>query len=318
MAKIRKPRVQVINFYCDYFRHPVIQRFVSLVGREYADSPLRLFAYCGEHSLLDGVLNDLSDSSIESICDWHGQGGKMIEALVKVGLLIKHDNYYQISEWYEHHGDVIRRKERASKAIGTRWAKGKNKRKVYSSNTQVILEYQKKQYSEDKPPTGIQLIIRAYKAAKNIDVNDRAWDKANFAVHARAAKKLLDACKGNCDRAMAYLVYQGNEWDEAGLKGWSLAAIAKHAWDGGGNVLKELDDKDSKSKEADIRTANYLAYREASNDPNKRVLPGMGESDHKEPLGPDRLLGRGGPPRATPAGEIAGEVIEGIRKPGPS
>ena len=98
--------------------------------------------------------------------------------------------------------------------------------------------------SSPKPMTPLQIVMRAYKVGKGIPANDADWDKANFAVHARAAKKLLAAFNDDDKAAVAFLLGTAHEWDEKGLSGWSLAGVAKKAWDDRGrNGITPRDDR---------------------------------------------------------------------------
>ena len=135
-----------------------------------------------------------------------------------------------------------------------------------------------------KPLTPIQAVVRAFKVAKGIPVDDAAWDRDNYPIQCRAAAKLLRAFNGNDKGAVAYLLGKAQEWNEANLNGWQLAGIAKHAWD----------------------------------DRGKNGQIGSGSADVEpvgkpsEPLGADRLLDRRGPGRITHAGELANETIRQI------
>ncbi len=83
-----------------------------------------------------------------------------------------------------------------------------------------------------KSLTPIQKVVRAYKAAKNINVDDKAWDKACFPRAAKAAQSLIE-CFGAHEPAMIFLIEKGQQFDEKGLD-WTLETIKKHAWDSRG------------------------------------------------------------------------------------
>ena len=98
-----------------------------------------------------------------------------------------------------------------------------------------------------KPPrkaTPIQEIVELYKFLKNIGYREisieagkigveriehvhRDWDKANFAIYLRSAKKLLEAFAGDLNAAKVYLTTKASEWDMAGLEGWELHGVAR-------------------------------------------------------------------------------------------
>ena len=85
--------------------------------------------------------------------------------------------------------------------------------------------------------------MRAYKAAKGIDVNDAGWDRNNFKVYARSAKKLLEAFDGDHIKAMAYMISVGQNWDDDGIESWTLPAIARHAWDNRGKFTEKTNEQ---------------------------------------------------------------------------
>ena len=140
--------------------------------------------------------------------------------------------------------------------------------------------------------TDLQKVMRCYKEAKGTDANDPAWDKANWNYWARAAKKLLDAFAGNSMAAGTYVLTKGQEWDDAGIQDWTLAAIARQAWDNRAKLQPEDtgNDRGSNSRGAD-----------------------MGGTNGQKPLGADRVLGPRRPARITHAGEIAPQIIGKIK-----
>ena len=131
--------------------------------------------------------------------------------------------------------------------------------------------------------TGIQRIMRGYKVAKGLDPNDKAWDKANFQIYCKAAKKLLEAFSGDSKKAMLYLIGVGYDFDEKDLK-WNLATVAKWAWDD----ARRLDDKRGNGGE-------------------------LGGSDDAGQMGADRSLDQGRSPRITQAGSLAQEALRALR-----
>ena len=140
--------------------------------------------------------------------------------------------------------------------------------------------------------TPIQLVIRGYKVAKDLDPNDKAWDKHNFSVHARAANKLLEAFQGRAEAAMTYLIGLGQKWDDSGISDWTLAAVARHAWDNRSRIAEEKED--------------------GIDGTGASVHPGMGDSQHQGQMGTARVLGPGGRGGITPAGAVTGQVIRQI------
>lgn len=133
--------------------------------------------------------------------------------------------------------------------------------------------------SEPNPLTPLQRVVGAYKLAKGIDRDDKAWDRANYARYSKAAKSLLEACGGNLEAAVAYLIGQGDEWDAKSIT-WTLETIARHAWD------------------------NQAKITEAVNGPEHR------------PLDSNNLLDERRTSRPTPARELAAGALRGIAEAG--
>jgi len=91
-----------------------------------------------------------------------------------------------------------------------------------------------------KPKTPTQRIVEAYKMAKDVDRNDKAWDKANFGRYSKAAVNLL-ACFGqDVEKCAAYIFLRAEDLNEKRLD-WTLETITRHAFDGIGIPKKEDD-----------------------------------------------------------------------------
>jgi hypothetical protein len=133
-----------------------------------------------------------------------------------------------------------------------------------------------------KEPHPLQRVIRSYKVAKGMKADDQEWDKAQFKVHARAAKKLLDAFKRDDKAAVAYLLWKAQEFNEAGIN-WALATIAKHAWDDRGKHGIEARD--------DRRVSQHVELQE-------------------KPMGDAGLLERRGYTGIAQAGSLAKQVVQ--------
>lgn len=84
-----------------------------------------------------------------------------------------------------------------------------------------------------KEKTDLQRIVEAYKHAKNVPMDDKGWDKANFGRYSKAGKSLLACFNGDLKKSAAYLFIRGTEMDEKGLE-WTLETISRQAWDGAG------------------------------------------------------------------------------------
>ena len=91
-----------------------------------------------------------------------------------------------------------------------------------------------------KPKTPTQRIVEAYKMAKDVDRNDKAWDKSNFGRYSKAAVNLL-ACFGqDVEKCAAYIFLRAEDLNEKRLD-WTLETITRHAFDGIGIPKKEDD-----------------------------------------------------------------------------
>ncbi len=130
-----------INLDPDFFGHPKTKRLVGLLGRGAEMLPIKLWCYCGKYHAKDGRFTGYSTHEIESLVDWWGKPGDMIDAMVKVEFLVRReDGDYEIHDWLDHEGHIIALKDKAQKAARARWEKDKssgksqNKVDVCSSN----------------------------------------------------------------------------------------------------------------------------------------------------------------------------------------
>ncbi len=89
-----------------------------------------------------------------------------------------------------------------------------------------------------KPKTPTQRIVEAYKLSKNVPMDDKAWDKANFGRYSKAAVNIL-ACFGqDVEKCAAYIFLRAEDLNEKRLD-WTLETITRHAFDGIGIPKKE-------------------------------------------------------------------------------
>ena len=93
-----------------------------------------------------------------------------------------------------------------------------------------------------KPKTPNQRVVEAYKLSKNVPMDDKAWDKANFGRYSKAAANLL-ACFGqDVEKCAAYIFLRAEDLNEKNLD-WTLETITRHAFDGIGLPKKEEQDE---------------------------------------------------------------------------
>lgn len=112
-----------LNLDLDYFSHPKVMRLVGLLGPEYVALPIKLWCYVGKHHCADGALVSYSNAEVEAAVGWSGESGKMVEAMLKVGLLDQRDNGYLVHDWMDHAGHLVAFKKRAKSAAKKRWRK---------------------------------------------------------------------------------------------------------------------------------------------------------------------------------------------------
>jgi hypothetical protein len=129
-----------INVDPDYPDHPKTKRLVGLLGRGAEILPIKLWCYCGKYHAENGRFTGYSPQEIESIVNWWGKYGEMVDAMVKVGFLVKcEDGDYKINDWNDHEGHVIVLKERGQKGAKARWDKERLKLRAASNNPDECL-----------------------------------------------------------------------------------------------------------------------------------------------------------------------------------
>ncbi len=111
-----------LNLDLDYFSHPKVVRLVGLLGVEHVAIPIRLWCYVGKYHPATGMLQAYSVMELESVLQWSGQSGQLVEALLKIKLLEKKKDGYLIHDWLDHAGHLMAFKKRAITAAKKRWA----------------------------------------------------------------------------------------------------------------------------------------------------------------------------------------------------
>lgn len=99
---------------------------------------------------------------------------------------------------------------------------------------------------EPKKETPIQSVVRAYKHSKDVAMDNKDWDKANFGRYSKAAKNLLSCFGGDIDKCAAYIFLRAEDLNAKGLD-WTLETITRHAFDGLG-IPKQEDKNGSEHK----------------------------------------------------------------------
>ena len=263
----------------------------------------------------DGDLESWSDAFIAFTAGFTGNATKFVRSLQKHGWLDGH----LIHDWLDYAGPYLESRYRTGnpEKLKEIWAKhgiergGVRQQSVYTGSLQSVYSQsfdspdkirldktrldKKKNTAPEKGAerragfTPIQATMRAYKIAKGIAKDDAAWDKANFKVYARSAKKLLDGFKGEDKAGGTYLLGKAQEW--ADNFDWNLATIARKAWDDRGKhgITETITDG---------RTSRDMGHETPT-------------------LAAPSPLDRTGYPRAAPAGEIAKQAIQRSGSPHP-
>lgn len=148
-----------LNLDLDYFTHPKVMRLVGLLGGEHVALPIKLWCYVGKHHCDTGFLQSYSVSEVESLVGWSGQSGKMVEAMLRVGLLERRDDGYLVHDWLDHAGHLVAFKKRAKSAAKKRW------RSIASSNARTE--------STDAPNHPNQSVPALLNQAKPIRMSER-------------------------------------------------------------------------------------------------------------------------------------------------
>jgi uncharacterized protein YdaU (DUF1376 family) len=110
-----------------------------------------------------------------------------------------------------------------------------------SSSSSAFPEESKTPKAPDKPPAGgadgkyeiktpLQFVVAGFKAQKGYEVEDRAWDAANFKRTSGAARQLLVILGNDQEKAVQCIAELGAAFDKKGLS-WTLETIVKNAYD---------------------------------------------------------------------------------------
>jgi hypothetical protein len=108
--------------------HPKTRKLIKRYGQASAWNLICLFLFaCANKS--DGVLSGMTAEDIELACDWQGDDGSFILALVEIGFLDHDGQTYSIHDWATHNPWVASAKARSESAkqnASKRWAKSGN------------------------------------------------------------------------------------------------------------------------------------------------------------------------------------------------
>lgn len=166
-----------LNLDLDYFSHPKTMRLVGLLGKDSAVLPIRLWCYCGKHHSESGQLAGYSPQEVESVVGWWGKSGEMIEAMIKVGFIVKIDEGYLVNDWLDHQGHLAMFKKRAKEAARKRWGIPDNATSNATSNAKATIKQcpkpnqpnQQKYVGAFAPPTPEEVKIYCFERKNKVD-----------------------------------------------------------------------------------------------------------------------------------------------------
>lgn len=114
-----------LNLDLSFFEHRKVRRLILLAGRGAEANLIRLWCYCGTHHPENGSLAGYSHEEIESIADWRGKPGQLVEAMVLAGWLDTTEAGYKVHDWEEHQGHLHTYKLRGQAMAKARWDKAR-------------------------------------------------------------------------------------------------------------------------------------------------------------------------------------------------
>lgn len=129
-----------LNLDLNYFTHPKTRRLIGLLGRGSEVLPIRLWCHCGAHHCDAGKLADYSPQEIESIVEWWGKPGEMLQAFLRVGFILKTRGGFEIPGWREYQGHIAAFKAKGKAMADARWKKARDADSNATSMLQALPE----------------------------------------------------------------------------------------------------------------------------------------------------------------------------------
>jgi len=113
-----------------------------------------------------------------------------------------------------------------------------------NNNNKNDKKYKKEEESKyiTPPETDIQKIVNYYKCSKGVPLDDKSWDKINYARYSKSAKNLIEIL-GNIEEVNMCIGEIKKRMDNSGLS-WTLETVAKWAHD----YKIEIKNKEIKEK----------------------------------------------------------------------
>lgn len=130
-----------INLDIDYFDHPKVRRLIGILGPGSEVHHIRLMTYTAKHRPGSGGFDDWSAEEIESAADWRGEKSKMVEAMIRCGLLHEKNGGYYLHDWKERQPHLVKyekTKRERKKAADKRW--NQERRRKNGRNPKAVKE----------------------------------------------------------------------------------------------------------------------------------------------------------------------------------
>lgn len=139
------------NLDINYFTNPKVRRLVGILGPDSEVHHIRLMAYMAQHRPGSGGFDDWSAEEIEGAADWRGEKRKMVEAMVRCGLLHEKNGGYFLHDWKEQQPHLVKyekTKLERKKASEKRWRQEKRTKKSRNSRDGPEIYGDAKQYAK--------------------------------------------------------------------------------------------------------------------------------------------------------------------------
>jgi len=204
-----------LNLDPDYFAHPKTVRLCGLLGPEAGVYPLKLWAYCAKFHPINADLSTYSKEEIESAIGWRGEAGKLVDSLVRVGMLEVCDEHFCVHDWKEHQGHLEAYKVRGKIAAEARWAKLRAKKeKNATSNASSMLEAMPQPTNQPAIPTNQLDKKHIWFSDSDFSLAWNAWEKERKKKGTvRGFEKLKTISGGDIKTAIAVLNQSAdNQW----------------------------------------------------------------------------------------------------------
>lgn len=169
-----------LNIDLDYFQHPKTLLLESeLGGHRTTLIPIRLWAHVGKYHSDDGFLKGYTPETIAKAVQYdHREAEKLVDALIRCGLLDKKKDGYQVHDWNEHNGHLALFRERGRIAAEARWNKSKNTDKPAQDNAKSGNSPKKQlPFTEDQIGEIRTALAKSCKHRLISEANETAWNE---------------------------------------------------------------------------------------------------------------------------------------------